>query len=387
MTAKVMQVITHLAVGGAENVAMAVMRGLRDAFEFSVFLPCGVEDSAVGTAMQAELTALGIPAHCGTRKPIKRGGLALAAARMIAAVRRVEPDVLHIHTEIPEATYAAAALVWPGLRRIPLAQTIHNSVYWTPRRRFGRWCARALREASVVAVSNGARDAYQALQRDAGLARPLPPLIANGITPPRSRGDRNPGGVVRALFAGRFEPQKGADLLAVAVRESRLPAGVLVELDIIGSGALEPELHVLAERPPPRWTIRVSPPVPGLADKLADYDVVLMPSRFEGLSILAMEAAMAGVTVIATDAPGLREGFPPGYPWLAPAGDGAAFGHMVADVLARPGEWGRIAHGAQQFAIRHFSSETMCSAYGELYARLADGRWNAEWTQQSPATK
>ncbi|MCX6943225.1 MAG: hypothetical protein NT173_00420, partial [Opitutales bacterium] len=117
---RVLQVITRLGLGGAEAVAFSLMRGLRDEFDFACFAVRGVESGDLGRALQAQLQALAIPLYCGPRWPLRLGGMVPAGLRAGQVVRQFRPGLLHLHTEIPESTYAALAALRPGVAEFGL---------------------------------------------------------------------------------------------------------------------------------------------------------------------------------------------------------------------------------------------------------------------------
>jgi glycosyltransferase involved in cell wall biosynthesis len=117
--------------------------------------------------------------------------------------------------------------------------------------------------------------------------------------------------------------------------------------------------------------VTLEPPRPGLSGTLADFDVVLMPSRFEGFGLVAGEALLAGTPVVGTDAPGLREVLPPGYPLLAPVGDTAALARLLADVVADPGRFREMARALRGDIERDFGLPRMLEGYRRVYRGLA----------------
>ena len=60
-------------------------------------------------------------------------------------------------------------------------------------------------------------------------------------------------------------------------------------------------LQSFAARPPPGWIVRVGEPATDLLQRLPAFDLVLMPSRFEGLGMVAVEALLLGVPVVVKD--------------------------------------------------------------------------------------
>jgi glycosyltransferase involved in cell wall biosynthesis len=312
---RVLQGITHLALGGAERVAFNLIGAMRDRCDFGVYVANGVDPGPVGQSMTEELRLMNVPLYVGTSVPIKFGGMALAGWWFAKAVKQFKPDIIHLHTEIPESSYASMVTLRPSIKQIPLVRTIHNSIYWNPWRKLGIWSDRKMPRSYVAGVADGALKAFDELRAEsgAGAVPQKPTLIYNGVVvkdSPRPI-DRPVADVVRILFAGRFEDQKGADLLPQILGKVKLPHGKSAELDIFGSGTHEAVLRSLAASPPAGWTININGPVPNLSSRMPQYDLMIMPSRYEGLALSAIEAALLAVPIIATDGPGIREGFPP----------------------------------------------------------------------------
>ncbi len=371
---RVLQVITRLGLGGAEAVAFSLMRGLRDEFDFACFAVRGVESGDLGRALQAQLQALAIPLYCGPRWPLRLGGMVPAGLRAGQVVRQFRPGLLHLHTEIPESTYAALAALRPGVAPGGVVRTIHTSAYWDFWPQLGRWCERRLGPSRVAAVSTAALAAFHAHRAGSG-AGPLPvpaTVIYNGVgePAPATAVPRAPGDRLRVLFAGRFESEKGADLLPQILAQVQPPAPG-AELVLHGRGRHERRLRALAARPPAGWTVQVRPPCADLRARLAEFDLVLLPSRAEGLGLVAIEAARAGRPVVATGIAGLREALPADYPWLAPAGDAAGFARELQRALGARATWPAVAARADAFARQRFDLAAMLAAYAQLY-RAAD---------------
>ena len=112
--------------------------------------------------LQAQLQALAIPLYCGPRWPLRLGGMVPAGLRAGQVVRQFRPGLLHLHTEIPESTYAALAALRPGVAPGGVVRTIHNSAYWDFWPQLGRWCERRLGPSRVAAVSTAALAAFHA---------------------------------------------------------------------------------------------------------------------------------------------------------------------------------------------------------------------------------
>lgn len=370
---RVLHAITHLGLGGAEVVAFTLLRELQAECDFAVFTVHGQSGDEVGRAMERELAQRSIPWFRGTRVPNKLGGPLTGGWALHRALRDFRPDIVHCHAEPAEACAAVAALRARPMP--PLVRTVHNSMYWRFWPRVGRWCDWRLRAARIACVSAAAREEFLRYRAASGAGAPPddPEVIYNGVDvprlPPRAR-PRHPGRV-RVLFAGRFEPEKGPDLLCRALPAVQLPPGTEGELVLVGRGRLAPQVAQLAAAPPRGWRVLVQPPTADLPRLMESFDVLVAPSRCEGLGLVAIEAVCVGLPVVAADAQGLRETLPPDHPWRARVDDAADLAAQLSAALRQTDRWAEAGARAQAFAAERFSPERMARAYAALYRRTA----------------
>ncbi|TDC75038.1 glycosyltransferase [Actinomadura sp. 7K507] len=140
-----------------------------------------------------------------------------------------------------------------------------------------------------------------------------------------------PAAVPLAVCVGRLTRQKGQDVLVAAwpgVTE-RCPSA---RLAIVGDGE---DLDAL-NREPVAGVLLV-PAVQDPRDWLAASNVIVLPSRWEGLPLTALEALATGRPIVGTDIPGLAEVVRPGVGALVPVDDPAALADEVAGRLLVPG--------------------------------------------------
>jgi glycosyltransferase involved in cell wall biosynthesis len=382
---RVLQCITRLGLGGAERVALAIARELQRDVDFAIFTVHGASRDAIGDGMRRELAAARVPWFAGSKLPMKAGGMLPGAVALARAVRAFGPDAIHFHSETPEACGAMMTRLVRASRDVPIVRTIHNSVYWRYWPRVGRWCDHQLARAHIACVSEAAREEFRRFRRDSG-AKPPPPdpaIVYNGVSLPRLEPRRaaRARDVCRVLFAGRFEPQKGTDVLCAALQLVRLPDGTRGEITFLGHGAHESLVRALVQHPPRNWTVTLRPTVADLPAVLPEYDLMVIPSRFEGLGLVAIEATLCGLPVVATDAPGLREALPSDYPWRAAPGDPRSLRDCVHAAFSEMSRWPDVVGAAQRFAQVRFSPAAMGENYQRIYARAAGER--AERTRPS----
>jgi glycosyltransferase involved in cell wall biosynthesis len=374
---RVLHCVSHLALGGAERVATTLIEASQSNYEYRVYAVRGVADGDVGRALQQQLTDLGVTVCLGPRIPMRFGGMVTGGLGLAKAVREFSPDIIHLHTEIPEASYAAMVTFQPSLRSIPVVRTIHNTRIWHFWPVLGRWCDRRMPNASVAGVSDGAVEAFLQLRLESGAPPPRvkPRTIFNGVKPFEApRADRDPRQPLRIVFGGRFEHQKGTDLLPEIIRQVHLPKNQRAHLTLFGSGAHEMHLRTMAAAPPEGWSVEIRPPTADFPLHLGEFDLMIVPSRYEGLGLVAVEALLASVPVVATRIPGLQEALPPDYPWRARPDDASSFAAALSAACKARAEWAAVVAAANEFARRRFAPALMAEAYRDLYETALSNR-------------
>ena len=116
-------------------------------------------------------------------------------------------------------------------------------------------------------------------------------------------GERQPG--LRVTVLGRLDTQqKGLDMLLDHAASGHLPANLVVGL--VGDG---PARDALARRIGATPSLAAAIHIDGWSDPvdvLTRTDVLLLPSRYEGVPLVMLEAMAMGVPVVASDLPGTR---------------------------------------------------------------------------------
>ncbi len=154
----------------------------------------------------------------------------------------------------------------------------------------------------IIAVSREERDHIIEL----GISADKISLVPNGIDPmelPDAPTARHTLGLAQDVpvlgFVGRLSEQKAIDVLinAMPLVLKRMPD---VQLALIGDGELVEELQQLAEDLGVAQSIHWLGQQPGFASMPA-FDLFVLPSRYEGLPYVLIEALMASLPVVTTD--------------------------------------------------------------------------------------
>jgi glycosyltransferase involved in cell wall biosynthesis len=107
---------------------------------------------------------------------------------------------------------------------------------------------------------------------------------------------------------------------------------------------------------------------------LARWDVAVIPSMFEAFGVAALEAAAAGVPVVASDVGGLRDTVRPTVTGLlVPAGNPAAIADGVATLLLDDDLRRRMGDTGRKLVEETYEEHQVLSQWMGLYERVATG--------------
>ena len=172
------------------------------------------------------------------------------------------------------------------------------------------------------------------------------------------------------LSAGRLEYQKAHEVLIRAFAASG--AWRSHALVILGKGSLINDLHRLAAQLGVGEHVRFIGFVPNPYAWMAQADLFVLSSRWEGFPTVAAEALASGAPLLMTDCKfGPRDVIEPGISGeLVPVDDVAAMAARIAALLASPER--REALRQAGFArVQRFAIATMVDQYADLFEKFA----------------
>jgi glycosyltransferase involved in cell wall biosynthesis len=309
-------------------------------------------------------------------RAVRQPGIGAVAewARLRRIIAEVQPDVVHLHCakagligrlvlrgRVPTvfSPHAWSFFAVDGLMRRAVLGWERFATRWTS----AAVCVSAAERESGVAAGIGGRlvvlpnevspssvDAVRALTREEvraqlGVATPL------------------------AVCAARLARQKGQDVLVDAWETVRA-AVPDAELVLVGDGPDRAALQAAAG-PGVRFA--------GTADRDASLrwlhaaDVVVCPSRWEGMSLVPLEAMALGRPLVVTDVDGMTEVVPPSVARLVAPEDVTSLGHAIAAVLIDPDGAEKAGRIGREHALTvgagERSADQLLALYGELAAR------------------
>ncbi len=357
---RILHVITSLRTGGAERLMVDLLPRLREKgleIELAVF-------DGTRTDFYHALKQQGILIHT-----LGMGLKAMHSPKCIPALRRLmqQFDVVHTHNTPCQLFTALAAI---GLKNPPqLVTTEHNT---TNRRRkysllksIDRWMYG--RYAQIIGVSESTTQA---------LLNYLPHLphcqtINNGIDV-RSFQQALPAEdlvqqfseVKRLVMAAAFRAQKDHETVICALHHLPQEYHLLLAGDgerrrmvenFVESQNLSHRVHFLGNRQ-------------DVAAVLKTADVVVMSSKYEGLSLSSLEGLASGRPVVASDVPGLRE-IIGGAGVLFPQGDAQELANNII-ALTENDTLRQAIIEKDMLRARQFDISTMVEKYCDLYHRF-----------------
>ncbi|MER5767657.1 glycosyltransferase [Streptomyces sp. NPDC001985] len=178
--------------------------------------------------------------------------------------------------------------------------------------------------------------------------------------------DAVPAGAPLVLCVGRLCRQKGQDILLDAWPRV-LDAVPGARLLLVGDG---PDREHLTRTAPPG--VLFAGAVPDTGPWLRAADLVVLPSRWEGMALAPLEAMACGRPVVVTDVSGAGESLPPGHRAhsLVPPDDPGALAAALTRLLADPALRGSLGREAAAHMRATGDVRTTAAAVSDLYRDL-----------------
>ena len=312
------------------------------------------------------------------RKAVTGGGVDLffdTRRQVVALKQAFAPDLVYVNGITPSVLFhLQTAHAHPA----PTLVRMNQEVLHREADKLDTLTGRVLREADWVACVSAAvlAQARRWMPDTIGHSS----VIYTGLDVPALSPKPPPMRAPRLLCLGRLVPAKGFDvaLNALASIVDRFP---LARLIVAGDGSARPGLQRQAAELGLRQVVDfigwVDPErVPTL---LNSATMVLVPSRYEGLPVVAIQAALMARPIVATRVSGLPEVVVHGQTGLLiEKEDSSALAEAVVFLLEHPETAMQMGQAARRRAREVFSWQRSVAAYDALQRRLIRGRSDAE---------
>lgn len=358
----VIQMLPTFLVGGAEVVAMNLAEKLPE-LGFETLMLSLVK----GGDLESRMRSKGINYIKLERSP-GHGRLRIFF-ELVNVLKNLKPQIVHTHLFASD-TWGRLACKLAGVKHV--VTTEHNV-----------FCDFGLLGRSIMTLLSGLSNAYVAVSKEVErfltksyfIKPEKVQVIYNGIDIDqiKKRPARPFHDVPRLLFVGRLEPQKNPSLLLKALSEIKRPW----KLDMAGHGSLEAGLRNQSDELGISARVRFLGNV-NTSSLYAEYDAFIFPSLWEGLGLAAIEAAIAGVPIIASDIPPLRELFLRDEIIFVKPGDKDELVNALENVLSKP--MYAVAK-ANELAVNEkwqkFTKENMAASYAHVYRKILGNNYES----------
>lgn len=289
-----------------------------------------------------------------------------AAVRLARLVRGGQYDIVHVHGPLPAALVRVVAP--RGGSAVAVVTTSHTP--WGSLNRLTRlaWRLTAGRDTASIAVSSAVA---ASLPGRAGRNCLVVPhgvdlqLVARARSAAPASSD-----VCTVLTVASHRDAKNYPNLLKAVRIA-IDLGARLRLVSIGEGPGLATHAALAHQLGLDDVVTFEPPTEDILARIADSDVLVVASDYEGQPIVVAEALALHKPVVATAVGRVPEMVTPSVGRIVPPGDAEALGAALAELANSPETRLALARAAAEQPVS-WTLDDALDAHQALYKRLAD---------------
>lgn len=358
--------ITHsLNIGGLERVVVDLAKGFKKNGHF-VSICCLDGKEPLGE----EAEKAGVKVFSLNKKSGIRWGLPFRIARMI---KEEGINVVHTHNEAGLIYGAAAAI----LAKVPnIVHTEHGKEpnYYNKRilQLAERFLLKKVKHVVVVSV-----DLKNKMASSTKINKDKILVIPNGIDiksfqcPELGEIKRKELGISSDNFVigniARMVPLKNHKFL-IAIFKELLKDFPKLKLVLVGDGLLKRELEIYSEANGLSNSVMFLGERKDIAELLSAFDLFILPSLTEGVSITLLEAMASGIPIVASKVggnPEIIENERTGL--LIPLSENIRWIETIKSLIKNENRRRDISKRAKNFVTEQFSIETMVENYEEIY--------------------
>jgi len=356
----IFHIITKFDMGGAERIAINIAKSKNPDIQYHIF-EVVKGNSEFTDGMINEMQENGILIHRSFVMSTKFAIIFFPVWFLFSYVK-IKPVLIHTHTEIPDLSIFLFHKLTVLFRlKVNYIRTIHNTQLWNSWDKLGVVVERFYKKNnSNIAISLSSKKQYEIKYCQNSI-----PIIYNGIerTSQKKFNFLKPN-KINVLFAGRFEYQKGIEELIQVIR--LMQKNETYYFHVIGTGSLEEKVRCELKD---CNNVKVYSKIYNLSQYFASFDYLFMPSNFEGLPLMSIEASFSKTPIIANSAPGLDETLP--IDWKLKVKNNSIDEYMIIFNKVIPNsDRVMLANEAFYFVNQHFTIKRMQDSYERMYLEL-----------------
>jgi len=341
---KILHVIPRYVIGGAEKLVWHYAK-LLDKNKYEIYIASCVEDGEFRKQFE---NLANVHIYMGSKSGA--GGRIGAYLKLWKHTQQIKPDIIHTHLLSADFFGFFVKLIWR--KKIFWITTMHNVEGATSLWRKLGWCFILRKVDKALAVSKSVEKfikKYFAIKDEKCV------LLLNGIDTEKwlqvPTNKLFTHKKIQIACIGRFWEQKGQIYLLQALSKVK---NFDYELHFFGDGPLKESLISKSKEFKIFEKIVWHGAISNVVDYIADIDIVVQPSLWEGLSLVVMEMMTAGRPIVTTPPAGdeLLKDKESGY--IVPVKDAQKLVEAIDHIVANQQEAIEIAQEAREYASKNF---------------------------------
>lgn len=350
---KIIHVITTLGYGGAERLVLDLMRHRdKENFDYEVI------SMVRGGGLEKDIKDTGVALTIFYKK--NKLGLGVFF-KLYSYFKKAKPDIVHTHL--------FGADVWAGLAAkiagvAVIIKTEHNVNLDEGgiKKMVKKISSNVFKK--IVAVSPSVKEH---MIMEEGMAKDRITIIYNGIDLARFKSKEKQvfSSPPILINVSRFETQKAHEYLIRAFKKIENRQWILW---LVGEGSLKPEIEQMVKDMGLSDKVKFMGLRHDVPNVLAQADIFVFPSLWEGLGIAALEAGAVGLPIVATKVEGIKDLFQDNKnALLVEAKDEGALAEAISWMLEHPDKAMFLGRQAQNLVKENYGIKTMVEKYEKMY--------------------
>ncbi|MCR5195014.1 MAG: glycosyltransferase [Pseudobutyrivibrio sp.] len=346
----ILHVIKSNIYSGAENVVCQIIKGLSDREDFIYMAPRGpIED---------KLNSIGLSDKY-------RGIPKLTISEIQKAVDELHPSVVHAHD------FTASVLCAYALKgKVPVVSHLHNNPPWIQKIHYKTisYLMACKYISHILMVSEAVKNEYRYTGK---LKCPITivgnPFSVEGVTS-QVNPDLDPSALASdILFVGRLTEQKNP-LLFANIAKTLLEDGTISLARVVGGGELYDDLAAFISDNNLSGKLILEGFKKNSYDYMASTKVQVMPSKWEGFGLVALEAMALQKPVVGTANGGLVNIIDDSCGYICNEADD--YVGAIKELLADESVYQQKSKGASARALAYNNINEYCDKLFEIYKEL-----------------
>ncbi len=353
----ILHVVKSNIYSGAENVVCQIIKGLSDKEDFIYMSPRGpIED---------KLKSIGLyENYYGIEK--------LDAASIKAAVEKFHPTVVHAHD------FTASVLCALALKNsVPIISHLHNNPPWIKTFNYKTFSYLiACRYFNhILMVSDAVKNEYRYTTKiNCPITIAGNPFSVEGVrsqvsnnppSNPDSSGNSNFSSDL--LFVGRLTEQKNP-LLVLEIAKELASTSLVKKIRIVGDGELFSDLQSYITNNNLDDIVFLEGFKKNSYDYMASTKIQIMPSKWEGFGLVALEAMSLGIPVVGSDNGGLKKIIDSSCGFVCKTKED--YINAITELINSPLTYAEKSNGATKRALEYNNINEYCDTLFEIYKSL-----------------